>query len=164
MAKAKHTEHKTKAWNVTVNMGYGHMRASYPLLDMSNGDGYLIANDYPGIPKEDRRIWKNSRKVYEALSRMKQIPVIGDEIFELLDRWQEIPSFYPKRDLSASNIQVRQTYKLFKKGFCRHLVRMLEEENLPMVNTFFIPALAADYFGYKNGFFSFLGSFRTKEV
>ncbi len=154
--KTKHKDHKSKAWNVTVNMGYGHMRASYPLLDMSNGEGYIIANDYPGIPKEDRRIWKNTRKLYETLSRMKQLPVVGDEIFELLDRWQEIPSFYPKRDLSASNIQVRQTYKLFKKGFCRHLVHKLEEDALPMVNTFFIPALAADFYGYKKDIYAII--------
>jgi len=146
----------TKAWNVTVNMGYGHMRASYPLLDMSNGENYIIANDYEGIPKDDHRIWKNSRKVYEALSRMKQIPVIGDEIFELLDRWQEIPAFYPRRDLSKPSIQVKEFYKLFSKGFCRHLIEMLEPAGLPMINTFFIPALAADFFGYPHDIYAII--------
>jgi len=130
-------------------MGYGHMRAAYPLLD-SAAEPYVIANDYEGIPKSDRTIWKNSRKIYETLSRSKQIPVVGDQIFEIIDRWQEIPSFYPKRDQSKANIQVRQTYKLFKKGYLKHLIEKLEEENMPMVNTFFIPALAADYYGYKN--------------
>jgi hypothetical protein len=154
--KPKHNLHIKKAWNVTVNMGYGHMRASYPLLDMSNGDGYIIANDYDGIPKEDRRIWKNSRKIYESLSRMKQLPVVGNQVFELLDRWQEIPSFYPRRDLSKSTIQVNQFYKLFKKGFCKHLIESLEPAGIPMINTFFIPALAADFFGYKHDIYAII--------
>ncbi len=151
MPKKKHAikPHKNKAWLVTVNMGYGHMRASYPLLDLA-GERYVIANDYRGIPKSDRKVWRNSRKLYETFSRFNQIPVIGDSIFGLLDKWQEIPSFYPRRDLSKTNIQIRETYKLFRKGFCRHLIETIEKDGLPMLNTFFIPALAADFFGYKH--------------
>lgn len=148
-------KHKQDFWLVSVNMGYGHMRAAYPLRN-GNTDRYIIANDYRGIPKSDRNTWKNSRKLYETLSRSKQIPVVGDSIFEIIDKWQEIPAFYPERDLSKSNIQVRQTYKLFKKGFCRHLIETLDQENIPMVNTFFISALAADYFGYRNDIYTII--------
>ncbi|MBU0531811.1 MAG: hypothetical protein ABIG32_00065 [Candidatus Uhrbacteria bacterium] len=147
--KTDHKEHKKNYWLVSVNMGYGHMRAAYPLLEDA-AEPYIIANDYKGIPKSDRNLWKNSRKIYETLSRSKQIPVIGEQIFDLIDRWQEIPSFYPRRDLSKANIQVKETYKMYRKGFMRHLIEKLDEANLPMVNTFFTSALAADYHGYRN--------------
>lgn len=139
---------KNKYWLVSVNMGYGHMRAAYPLLDKVFGP-YMIANDYEGIPSSDKKTWTRSRKLYEAFSRLNQVPLVGDDLFEIFDWWQEIPPFYPRRDLSKPNIAVRQMYSLFKDGFMQHLIEKLGDEDLPIISTFFMPALAADYFGYK---------------
>ncbi|MBI5370115.1 hypothetical protein HZA85_02930 [Candidatus Uhrbacteria bacterium] len=135
------------AWVVDVNMGYGHSRAAYALKDLSNGE-VLSANDYDGIPESDRKIWRDSRKLYETISRMKPLPVVGGLLFEALDRWQEIPDFYPRRDLSRPNLQVRQIYHLIKKGFGRHLVELFSKDPKPLITTFFIPAFFADAFEY----------------
>ena len=137
----------SSAWIVDVDMGYGHSRAAYALKDLSSGQ-VLSANSYKGIPASDRKIWKESRQVYEAISRMKPVPIVGDMLFEALDRWQEIPPFYPRRDLSKPNMQVRQMYRLIKKGWGRHLIEQLAKDPKPLVTTFFAPAFFADYFEY----------------
>lgn len=136
-----------RAWVVDVNMGYGHSRAAHALRDLSGGE-VISANDYRGIPAKDRDYWRKSRKLYEAISRMKPIPVIGDFLFETLDHWQEIPLFYPRRDLSKSNMQLRQLFWFIKRGMGKHLIDRMSEHPLPLVSTFFQPAFAADYFNY----------------
>lgn len=143
-----HEKHpKRKAWVVDVNMGYGHSRAAYALRDLSGGE-IISANDYRGIPAEDRKSWTQLREIYEAVSRVKPVPVIGSFLFEALDRWQEIPSFYPRRDLSEPNVQLRQIFYAIKRGLSRHLVEMLAKDPVPLVTTFFQPAFAADYYDY----------------
>lgn len=128
-------------------MGYGHSRAAYALRGLSGGE-VVSANDYRGIPAEDRRIWRQSRQLYEAISRMKPVPVIGSFLFETLDRWQEIPSFYPRRDLSEPNAQVKQLYRLINKGWGKHLIDTLAKNPVPFVTTFFASAFFADHFDY----------------
>lgn len=137
-----------KAWVVDVNMGYGHSRAAHALRDLSGGH-VISANDYRGIPAEDRRVWRESRRVYEAISRMKPLPVVGPLLFEALDRFQEIPSFYPRRDLSEPNVQLKQMYRLIeKKQWGKHLIDQLAKDPVPLVTTFFAPAFFADHYDY----------------
>ena len=137
-----------KAWVVSVNMGYGHERAAYGLRDLAYGD-IITANDYPGIPKKDKKLWRESRSLYEAVSRLKPIPVLGDMIFEVMDAMQRIAPFYPRRDLSAPNMQIRQTYYFIEQlGLCKHLIEKLSKRPLPLVSTFFMPAFAAEIYNY----------------
>jgi hypothetical protein len=136
------------AWVISVNMGYGHARAAYALKDLAH-EHIIDANDYPGIPKRDKMLWGQSRKLYEAISRLKPLPLIGDLAFELLDRNQRIAPFYPKRDLSAPTAQVKQTFFMITKlGLCKHLIERLAQKPLPLVCTFFIPAFAAEFYDY----------------
>ncbi|MFA5029598.1 MAG: hypothetical protein WC518_02480 [Patescibacteria group bacterium] len=137
-----------KAWVVTVDMGYGHQRAAYPLKSIAQGK-IITANNYPGIPEKDRSIWQNSRAFYEFISRFKMVPLIGNKAFELYDKIQSIPQFYPRRDLSKSNIQLREIYKFFKKdNWGKHLIDKLSRKPLPFVTTFFATAMMAEYFNY----------------
>jgi hypothetical protein len=138
---------KVRAWVVDVNMGYGHSRAAHALRDLCGGE-VISANDYRGIPASDRKLWKQSRQLYEAISRLKPVPVVGPFVFEALDRWQEIPSFYPRRDLSKPNLQVIQMFRAIKKGLGKHLIETLSKRPIPLVTTFFVPAFAADYYNY----------------
>ncbi|NQV90649.1 hypothetical protein HQ487_04595 [Candidatus Uhrbacteria bacterium] len=147
MATHSHTTKTPRAWVVDVNMGYGHSRAAYALKDLSGGV-ILSANDYPGIPAEDQKYWRESRKIYEFISRMKPIPVVGNFLFEAMDYWQQIPDFYPRRDLSKPNAQLKQIFYMIKKGFGKHLIEKLSENPLPFVTTFFISAFFADYYDY----------------
>ncbi|MEI7741580.1 MAG: hypothetical protein WCJ29_03680 [bacterium] len=141
---------KQKAYVVAVNMGYGHERAAHGLLDLAEGGEYIIANDYPGIPETERAAWNGGRKLYEVVSRVKSLPLVGEPLFSVfLDRQQEIEPFYPKRDLSKPTIQVRQTYFMIEKlGLCRHLIKKLSKNPLPLIATFFTIAFAAEYYNY----------------
>ncbi len=145
----KKTSHRHKnAYVVSVNMGYGHERAAYGLRDLAYGD-IITANDYPGIPEKDKTLWRESRRFYEAISRLKPIPVIGDAIFEVMDKMQRIPQFYPRRDLSHPSLQVRQTYYFIEKlGLCKHLIEKLAKNPKPLICTFFMPAFAAEIYDY----------------
>lgn len=139
---------RKRAHVVGVSMGYGHERAAFGLADLCRND-IIIANDYPGIPKEDKKLWNRSRELYESISRLQSLPWIGHAIFELMDRFQRIPPFYPRRDLSRSNIQIAEVYYLIKKHHLgKHLIDQLSEHPLPLICTFFLPAYAAEIHGY----------------
>lgn len=139
---------RKRAHVVGVSMGYGHARAAFGLAHLCRNE-VIIANDYPGIPKEDKRLWDRSRALYESISRLQSLPWIGHAIFELMDRFQRIPPFYPRRDLSRSNIQIAEIYYLIKKHHLgKHLIEQLSEHPLPLVCTFFLPAYAAEIHGY----------------
>lgn len=145
-----------KAYIVTVDMGYGHQRASYPLKDIAacppgwdGGKGVIItANTYQGIPKSDKRRWEGGRSIYEHISRMKRWPLIGGLVFGLMDELQEIQPFYPKRDLSRPIMQVRQIYSMIRHGWGKHLIQVLNEKPLPYVTSFFTTAFFAEEHGY----------------
>ena len=142
-----------KAWVVAVDMGYGHQRTAYPLKNLALSGEIIKANNYDGIPIGDRRLWENTRKLYELITRFKKMPVIGEVIFAIFNEFQKIPKFYPKRNLSGTNFQLRQTFSLIKKGWGKHLIEKLNKNPLPMITTFFTPAFMAEFFGYKGDIF-----------
>jgi len=145
-----------KAWVVTVDMGYGHQRAAYPLKSIAQGK-IIAANNYPGIPDKDKDIWINSRVFYEFISRFKMVPLIGEKVFELYDKFQSIPQYYPKRDLSKSNLQLKEIYNLFEQSqWGKHLIDKLAKKPLPFVTTFFATAMMAEYFNYPGDIFCIL--------
>lgn len=152
----KLSKHRNKAWVVTVDMGYGHQRAAYPFSKIAQG-GVITANSYSGIPESDKFIWQNSRVFYEFVSRFKMVPVIGEKVFDLYDKVQAIPKFYPKRDLSNSNMQLRQMYKLFRDNdWGKHLIAKLAKKPLPLVTTFFATAMMAEFFNYPEDIYCIL--------
>lgn len=149
----KKTNHKkiSQAWVVTVDMGYGHQRAAYPLHDIAYG-GIIAINDYKGLPESEKHTWNQSREGYEWISRFQAHSFIGRAAFKVFDRIQEIPQFYPRRDLSKQSLQLLQTYYLIeKKGIGKDLFTRVLSENqkLPLICTFFLPAFAAEFYGYE---------------
>ena len=80
---------------VVADMGYGHQRTAYPLRDIAFGGKVICANSYQGIPIKDKRFWQETRAAYEFISRFKRIPVLGDMIFSILDRFQKILNYFP---------------------------------------------------------------------
>lgn len=140
--------HANRAWIIAADMGYGHQRAAFPLRNLGGGK-IINANNYSGIPQKDKKIWHDSRRFYEFISRTKAIPLIGDKIFDLYDRLQSIPAYYPKRDLSKPTIQVKQIERWIKnKKWGKHLIDKLKKNPLPIVTSFFVPAFMADIFNY----------------
>lgn len=144
-----------KAYVVTVDMGYGHQRAVDPLRDMAvspigwSGDPVITANVYPGIPKHDQRAWEGSRRLYEMVSRIKRIPLLGTAAFGIMDYLQRIEPFYPKRDLSEPILQLSQIYRMIQKGWGRDIIFKLNKKPLPLVTSFFAVAFFAEEHGYK---------------
>lgn len=139
-----------KAWVVAVDMGYGHQRAAYPLRSLSPTGKVIIANNYPGIPKKDFRIWNEGRRVYEFFSRSSNWPLIGKFVFKTFDKLQSIPTFYPRRDLSSPSAQVREEYRLVQGGFGRDLIKQLNKKNIPLITTFFTVSFMAEEHKFKN--------------
>ena len=148
-----------KAYLISVSMGYGHQRTAYPLKDLAWEGKIINANNYAGIPEKDRRTWEGTRKGYEFISRFKMIPLIGEFAFSVYDQFQEILSYYPKRDLSKPNFALKQIFSLIEKGWGRDLIEKLKTQNsklnvnLPIIFTFFIPAFMAEFFNYPGEIF-----------
>ncbi|PIS39931.1 MAG: hypothetical protein COT32_02495 [Candidatus Nealsonbacteria bacterium CG08_land_8_20_14_0_20_36_22] len=143
-----------KAWVVSVNMGYGHQRTAGPLKQFTPNQRVINANDYSGIPETDKKIWESSRKFYEFVSRFRRIPLIGNMAFSIFDKFQQIPAFYPRRDLSKPTFSVKKIFSLIKNGWGKDLIEKLKIQNskfkinLPIIATFFTPAFMAEEFNY----------------
>lgn len=134
---------------VAVSMGYGHERAANGMQSFATGRRVILANDYEGMPNRDRKLWETSRKWYERISRFKKVPLVGEFAFSVMDYIQQIPPFYPRRDLSEPTFQLKETYALLHKThWCKHLIDKLGEDPKPLVTTFMTVAFAAEEFNY----------------
>ncbi|MFH1838047.1 MAG: hypothetical protein ABH808_00920 [Candidatus Kuenenbacteria bacterium] len=142
-----------KTWAISVNMGYGHQRTANPLKYLAFKEEIINANDYNGIPINDKKIWEIAKNFYESISRFSKIPLIGKSIFSIYDQFQKIFVFYPKRDLSKPTIALKLIHSLIKKGWGKHLIKKLKEKSLPIITTFFIPAFMAEFFDYPGEIF-----------
>lgn len=132
-------------------MGYGHQRAAFALRHLAFKGKIVTANDYHGIPDLDKTLWRETRRVYEFISKFKKIPVLGGLVFSLMDKVQEIKPFYPKkRPLEPPGLQLRTIYGLMKKKeWGRHLIEKLNQDSVPMICTFPVPAFMAEHWGYR---------------
>ncbi|MDD5590205.1 MAG: hypothetical protein PHQ47_03490 [Candidatus Portnoybacteria bacterium] len=137
-----------KAWVVGVDMGYGHQRTAYPLKSFAFEEKVVNANNYAGIPDNDRNVWELARNFYEAISDFKKFPFLGNLAFGILEKFQRILSFYPKRDLSKSNFSLKVIFSFIKRGWGKDLISKLGKNPLPLVSTFFTPVFMAEVFGY----------------
>ncbi len=141
---------KEKAWVIAVDMGYGHQRTAYPLRGFAFGGKVINANNYEGIVDKDKRFWQITKSSYESISRLRRIPFIGLFIFLFFDGFQKILGYYPKRDLSKSNVSGKIVFSFIRKGWGQDLIRTLKKKSLPLVTTFFTPAFMAEEFNYSN--------------
>lgn len=83
-----------RAWVVAVEMGYGHKRAARPLLSIAHGGRIVAADNYAGIPEQDRLVWEKSTKLYHSISRLKDKGFLGKLAFNTFDRLQRIGDVY----------------------------------------------------------------------
>lgn len=140
-----------KVWVVAVDMGYGHQRTAYPLKDIAFSGRIVSANSYAGIPLKDQRFWQQTRILYEFISRFKRTPIIGNLVFSILmDRFQRILTYYPKRDLSRPTFNLKNLFYFLRRGWGRDLIERLKKNPLPIVATFFTPAFMAEELDYPN--------------
>ena len=133
-----------KAWVVTVLMGLGHLRAAYPLRDLTH-EGVVIYGSRRTTPDPEYGIWRRLRRVYYASSKAGAIPVVGKTLVALLLAIQRIKPYYPRTDQSKPTLAVRFLKRLVRKrGLCRSLRDKLAAAPYPVVHTFYATAVAMD--------------------
>jgi len=137
-----------KVWIVAVDMGYGHQRTAYPLKDIAFAGRVINANSYQGIPEKDKKLWHRTRSLYEFISRFKDVPIFGTAAFFILNRFQKILDYYPKRDLSRPNFTLKNIIRLIKLGWGWDLIERLKKNPVPIISTFFTPAFMAEELNY----------------
>jgi len=147
---SKNSSEKNKVWVIAADMGYGHQRTAYPLRDVAFGGKVICANSYNGIPKKDKRLWQETRSLYEFVSRFKKMPFLGELAFSVLDNFQKILTYYPKRDLSRPDFSLKNIFRFIRNGWGKDLIERLKKNPLPIVSTFFTPAFMAEELKYPN--------------
>jgi hypothetical protein len=142
-------EQKKRAWVVAADMGLGHLRAAWPLRDLATGN--IITAGARGVTSEaEYRLWMRVRRAYNMASRSGRIPVLGHLSSNLLHAIERIERFYPRRDLSSPSPHVHFIKHLvLRRGLGDALLKHMQTEPLPLITTFYIPALIADYRGYR---------------
>ena len=136
-----------KAWVVTADMGLGHQRAAYPLSYMAEG-GIITAGDPDVTDSSEERFWYSIRAIYEFVSRTRKIPIIGNLLFGIMNSMLRIPAFYPLRDLSKPALNNHIVDYFIKHGLGKTLMKHISTNRLPLVSSFYAPALVADYYHY----------------
>ncbi len=144
-------EKSIRAWVVAADMGYGHRRAVHPLRGIAEG-GLLVIGKNDGALESEQQLWSRALGGYEFFSRARGIPVIGRPAFGALDAMMKIPSLYPIRDLSNSTLQVELLASSIRKGLCSGMLSKIEQNHLPLVTSFYAPAVAADMAGHDSIF------------
>jgi hypothetical protein len=154
--KVKRTEKKKpardlQAWVVSVRMGLGHQRASYA-LDYLTPDGVLNCGEPETSDPEEMKLWNKLTKTYETISRLKNVPIIGKTMWNIMNHFMYIPPFYPLRDLSKPTIGSNLFHRYIEKGLGRVLMEKIHSRPLPMVSTYPVPALIADYHNHSRNY------------
>jgi hypothetical protein len=138
-----------RVWVISVDMGYGHQRAAYPLKDIAE-ERIITANRDRIISEDEERKWRFARWFYESISRMQSLPIVGRSLFRIYDWIQHIPQLHPIRDLSRPSLQALYVRRQIKHGLCKSLFEYVKAKELPVVTTFFVTAIAAEHYGVKD--------------
>jgi hypothetical protein len=126
-----------------VDMGYGHLRAAWPLAD-ALGTTVLRADRPPVADPREERLWRSARRVYERASRGTALPFVGPLARRALDAVTAIAPLHPYRDQSRPSHQVRVLEGLLAAGLGSGLARRARAEGRGVVTTYFGAALAAE--------------------
>lgn len=131
---------------VSIEMGYGHMRAAHALAE--HLDTTTLHVDRPPLASEEEtKSWERTRAFYETTSRLSTLPLVGRPFKAVIDSMTEIPNLYPYRDLSAPHLGVKLLDRMVQSGMGRGMVSYLENHELPLLTTFYAPAIIADRMG-----------------
>ena len=137
----------SQTWVITAEMGYGHQRAVHPFRDIAR-DGIISLDSDPEASPAERQLWRRMLGLYEWLSRMNRLPVIGRLFFKQLNWLLFIPPMYPVRNRARPSLQVRLLSWLVNKGLCGGILTRLRQTPLPVLTSFYASAIAADLGGF----------------
>jgi hypothetical protein len=131
----------------SVTMGYGHLRAAYPIAERL-GVEVLAVDEPPIADAKDARLWGWVRGMHELLS--KPMPFLGP--FDrpargLMDAITMIPPLHELRDHRAPTWSVRLLDQLIRHGLGQGMVEHVRKLDAPLITTFYAPAVIADRAG-----------------
>lgn len=136
---------------VSVEMGYGHLRAALPLVDAFETD-LLSADSAPLADADEQATWRKVRRVHELLSRPSQWTAWLGEPRRWMDRMTNIPPLHAALDLAKPNLGCKALKAMIERGLGRGLVQYLQETGVPHITTFYAPAIIVDHAQYHSNY------------
>lgn len=134
-----------------VEMGYGHLRAAHALAS-ELGTETVRADRPPHAAGWELALWNVSRRFYEGVSRGSQrrllAPVLRPTL-EALTRIEPRIETLDGQDLARPTVSARHLALLARRGFGAGPAAEARAAGVPLVATFFVPALAADAAGHR---------------
>src|SRR5689334_9857430 len=100
---------------VAIEMGYGHLRAATPLAERL-GTELLECDRPPLADAREQREWAETRRLYEGMTRLSQLPLIGAPLRRAVETLTDIPHLHPYRDLSPPTAGTRFLDRFIRKG------------------------------------------------
>lgn len=131
---------------VSIDMGYGHLRAAWPLAE-ALGCPVLELDRAPLATPEESRRWQRTRAGYELISRASQLPVVGRSFRWIVDALTDVPSLHGRRSHAAPTVAVTTLERMFDSGLGATLAAHLKRHRLTLLTTFYAPAIIADLAG-----------------
>jgi len=131
----------------SVTMGYGHLRAAYPLAEQLAVQ-LLHVDEAPLAQPNEVALWGWVRRMHELLS--KPMPALGPldrPARGLMDTLTMIPPLHERRDHRSPSWAVRLLDRLIRHGLGLGLVEHLRHHRAPLITTFYAPAIIADRAG-----------------
>lgn len=133
---------------ITAEMGYGHIRAVYPLRFLSADGTIRLANRMESSSLRERFDWKRMQNAYEFISRARNFPAVGFLFSALMDAVLFIPDYYPVKERKRPTIQSWLHEQLLKQGLCNGVLEYLNVTGRPLLTSFYSPAIVADMAGH----------------
>lgn len=140
-----------KLYVVAAEMGYGHLRAAYPFKDLAYPKLLSIGSD-EYTSKKIKNQWKTLQSAYEFISRNKNTPLLGKIFYKMLDNLLYIPNLYTFEDLKKPTPQAEILEFYVKSGLYDDLIELCKKEPLPVLTTFYAPAIALNMHNYAYNF------------
>ncbi len=134
---------------VAIEMGYGHLRPAKALASALGARVFRV-DQAPLAGTTEQGLWKRTRTLYEGVSRVSQVPMIGRPLGTALEALTFIPHLYPYRDLSKPTLGARSLQRFIERGLGEGLVDTLRQSGDALLTTFFAPAVIADNAGLEN--------------
>jgi hypothetical protein len=134
----------------SVTMGYGHLRAAYPIAERLDVE-VLEVDSAPIADAKEARLWAWVRRMHEVLS--KPMPFLGP--FDrpargLMDAITMIPPLHEPRDHRAPTWSVRLLDSMIGHGLGLGMVDHLRRRGAPVITTFYACAIIAERAGIED--------------
>ena len=131
---------------ISLEMGYGHMRAAYPIAD-ALGCPVHLADEPPIASGKDSRLWKFIRSGHTLLSRPSNSDWVVRQANALMDLVTMIPPMHENADQSRPDFATKFMGQLIKRGLGQGLVEYLRRQDSALLTTIYAPALIANAAG-----------------